>query len=340
MPPSSEDLVKKIKEALRLKRSASDSPSEYRAARERSISSSYPSEGHVISPIQSPASPPFRAGTLSPSDIARFRQANDSLSNLFSSPVCSASSQEDELPVNEDAVVEATTATLEWQNECLAQSRRSLTLCPELRPSDSLSQREFPRTSTPADSQASTKINSPGGVPGRVPGGASGGAQISPPSSSIIQALKEQCDGAADGRLSISPEYAAPPRTWPSSDGLLKRSKRRVSQFLSDNATSQSKKRARLDLKRFVRNVCRRSSRPFSHMRHWWKAHSETEHKEFEAWKAIRRRDRPADPLKGKVEKGHSQFSFERSLFGNEDWWKEGVSRYQAPEWIVFGGLV
>jgi len=52
------------------------------------------------------------------------------------------------------------------------------------------------------------------------------------------------------------------------------------------------------------------------------------ERKQFEAWRANRRREHPADPLKGK--------SFEKSRYGDEEWWKEGVAKYQAPPWMLF----
>ncbi|OAQ86682.1 hypothetical protein VFPBJ_00722 [Purpureocillium lilacinum] len=86
----------------------------------------------------------------------------------------------------------------------------------------------------------------------------------------------------------------------------------------------------------FANTVYRGGSRRLSRAYHKWKHQNEVERKQFEAWRANRRREHPADPLKGKSEKGFGVFSFEKSRYGDEEWWKEGVAKYQAPPWMLF----
>lgn len=116
----------------------------------------------------------------------------------------------------------------------------------------------------------------------------------------------------------------------------LRKLKRKASQFSLKSITEPFSKRPRLGLRKWAASVCREGSRRFSIARQKWKHQTEVEKRDFAAWKAARRRSRPADPLIGKSEKGFGVFSFDRVKHGGEEWWQEGVSKYQAPKWMVF----
>jgi hypothetical protein len=71
-------------------------------------------------------------------------------------------------------------------------------------------------------------------------------------------------------------------------------------------------------------------------MRQNLKLQNDQGRREFEAWRAKRRQERPADPLKGKSEKGFGAFAAERKRRKDEEWWTEGIQKYHAPEWMKF----
>lgn len=156
-----------------------------------------------------------------------------------------------------------------------------------------------------------------------------------------VQAIKAQFDGINDGRFVDSPDFSAPPRAPRFTDSAIdtqtRPSKRKASQFSLRSITSTiAAKRPRLGLGKLAATIVKGSTRKVSHVRQKWRQQNELEMQQFEAWRATRRRERPGDPLKGKHEKGYSAFSFDRSRYGNEEWWKEGVAKYQAPSWMAF----
>lgn len=89
-------------------------------------------------------------------------------------------------------------------------------------------------------------------------------------------------------------------------------------------------------LRKWANNVYHGGSRRLNRAYHRWRQQNELDRRQFETWRANRGRERPADPLNGKLEKSFGAFSFERSRYGNEEWWKEGVAKYQAPKWMLF----
>lgn len=107
--------------------------------------------------------------------------------------------------------------------------------------------------------------------------------------------------------------------------------KRKPSHF-SLRSLSNATKRPRRTLRKFAATV----HRGFSKAR--WKLRQRTaaDRRSFEAWRANRRRERPGDAIKGKHEGGYGTFNMERSRHKVEDWWQEGVCKYEAPRWMVF----
>jgi hypothetical protein len=44
------------------------------------------------------------------------------------------------------------------------------------------------------------------------------------------------------------------------------------------------------------------------------------------------------DPVEGEGGGRGPAFGLECTNLGDEDWWREGVSKYEAPSWLDFGG--
>ncbi|KAM4064605.1 hypothetical protein HRG_005027 [Hirsutella rhossiliensis] len=263
----------------------------------------------------------MRVNRLSLSDLSRFGRGNDRLSYLRSSSTVSSTQQAEGDTSHQEAMDEATAAISGWQDEPRplqrpAYNQYELADSSEVLPSDSLSQRlsptplEFEPLAPAIDSRTSP-------------------SDVSESTLNSLQRLKNQYDGPADSqRLKGSEPTSLPP---------LRPNKRSASQFSLRSLTRSFSKRPRLQgLRKLATHVYRGGSRHLSLARHRWRLQKEQERRQFEAWKAKRRRERPADPLKGKSERGFGTFSFERGRFGNEEWWKEGVAKYQAPGWMLF----
>lgn len=112
---------------------------------------------------------------------------------------------------------------------------------------------------------------------------------------------------------------------------LMYKAKRKASQFSLRSLTQTLSKRPRLGIRKWANSVL---TRHFGLAKQKWRYQTEQEKRDYAAWKANRRRSRPADALIGKSEKGFGAFSFDRCRYGDEEWWKEGVSKYQAPKWM------
>ncbi|PHH90535.1 hypothetical protein CDD83_3377 [Cordyceps sp. RAO-2017] len=268
----------------------------------RSISSDYPSESGGSPRLLSPAST-VRSHRLTAADLGRFARGNDRLSYLRSS---------------------SSVGTEGWPDELRPPKRRSynqyeLVDSSEILPCDSLSQR-----ASPAPSDATPFACSPV----RPTTYASTGTRDS------LRFLKDQYDGPVDSHHRDSPGPAKLPPPPPPSPRPFKR---RASQFSFHSLTRSLAKRPRLvGLRRWANGVYRGGGRRLSRAYHRWRQQRELERRQYDAWKANRRRERPADALKGKPERGFGAFSLERSRHGHEEWWQEGVAKYQAPSWMLF----
>lgn len=124
----------------------------------------------------------------------------------------------------------------------------------------------------------------------------------------------------------------SPLRPHPTPGGL----KRSASQF-SMKTVTHGLKRSRIECKNKVVKAYSEGVRRASMVRDRIKRKHDEETKQYSAWKAMQRKFNPGNPIKGKHEKGYGAFSMEKSRHGHDQWWKEGVNKYQAPEWIRFG---
>ncbi|KND87864.1 hypothetical protein TOPH_07491 [Tolypocladium ophioglossoides CBS 100239] len=331
LSPTSDDFLKMMDEGLQLdpkQGPLSSAPKPLRIG--RSTSSEYPSPSHNSPRVQSPVST-VCVNRLSFSDLSRFGHANDRLSYLRSSSPSSTQDAKADTSHHE-AMNEATAAISEWQDEPRPAKKRSynhyeLAESSEVLPCDSLSQQGSPRTSIPDTPTSSTgELRRPKDAAGRT--------------WESIRPIKNEYDGAADSHRPSSPNRSTAPSASVATDAATlapRRSKRKASQFSLRSLTKPFAKRPRfVGLRRWANKVCHGGSGRLSQAYHRWRRQNEQERRQFEAWKANRRKERPADPLKGKPEKGFGAFSFERSRYGNEEWWREGVAQYRAPSWMLF----
>ncbi|KAL3955400.1 hypothetical protein ACCO45_010963 [Purpureocillium lilacinum] len=293
-----------------------------RTAHPRSTSSEYPSPGHASPRVQSPAST-VCIHRLSFSDLARFGRANDRLSYLRSSTPTSSTQDANADVSRHDVLDEASAAISEWRGEPWSTKEApynhyELTDSSEVLPGDSLSQRASPNRSESANGSLSIKYQDPSEV-------------HRDGTRTISNSQRTSTMGQLRHKAPAAPQQLHPKL-------LAKRPKN----LHEDQTTRQNGKRrnshyaASAGLRRFANTVYRGGSRRLSRAYHKWKHQNEVERKQFEAWRANRRREHPADPLKGKSEKGFGVFSFEKSRYGDEEWWKEGVAKYQAPPWMLF----
>lgn len=297
----------------------------------RSTSSEYPSPSHGSPRLQSPVSA-VCVNRLSFSDLDRFGLANDRLSYLRSSSPTSSTQDAKADTSHHEVINEATAAISEWQDEPRPTNKTcynhyELAESSEVLPCDSLSQQESAHTPTPETPISSTgELGRPKDAAGRI--------------WESIRPIKDQYDGAADSHHASSPNPSAAPAASVATDTASlapRRSKRKTSQFSLRSLTNSFAKRPRFaGLRKWANKVCHGGGGRLSQAYRRWRQQHEQERRQFEAWKANRRKQRPADPLKGKPEKGFGAFSFERSRYGNEEWWMEGVARYRAPSWMLF----
>ncbi|KAF7539744.1 hypothetical protein G7Z17_g12350 [Cylindrodendrum hubeiense] len=154
--------------------------------------------------------------------------------------------------------------------------------------------------------------------------------ETKPPRYSEVMVIKDQYDGVGDAPHSESPLPSAYQRKLPQG------SKRKASQFSLRTFSKPFAKRPRLEIKRLASNAYRDSTRHFSRVRESMKRQRDEEMNQYAAWKAMRRRNKPGDAIKGKIEKGFGSFSIERSRYGHKMWWREGVEKYHAPAWMRF----
>ncbi|EXV00868.1 hypothetical protein X797_005880 [Metarhizium robertsii] len=112
-------------------------------------------------------------------------------------------------------------------------------------------------------------------------------------------------------------------------------SKRKASQFSLRSLTKSLSKRPRLvAFRQWAVNIYHDSSRRLT------EAYRRLKHQrrfgEFRAWTGIgrrRQRPQPADDVKDKSAQPYGVFKYESGP-GNQEWWKDGVTRYRAPSWM------
>lgn len=331
LAPDSDEFLKMMDESLQLEPATQPSSVQHKAVHTRSASSEYPSPGHSPRRMQSPAST-VRVHRLSYSDLSRFGRGNDRLSYLRSSSPTS-STQDQKADVGHHSVLEeeASAAISEWRGErrpsrCISYNHYELADSSDVLPCDSLSQQGSPHCSSCAG--ATFNPDHHGDSPRRP----------KQRNQSSTKPYEDQLDGAADVYSpNCRPSSVATPLAADAAPARARQSKRKASQFSLRSLSRSLTKRPRFTiLRKLANNVYRGGSRRLSRAFHRWRRQNEMERRQFEAWRANRRRERPADPLKGKPEKGFGTFSFERSRYGNEEWWREGVSKYQAPPWLLF----
>ncbi|KAJ6444334.1 Lysophospholipase like protein [Purpureocillium lavendulum] len=332
--PDSDEFLQCMKESLHIDSDGPPLAERDRPARLRSTSSEYPSPGHASPRVQSPAST-VCVHKLSFSDLARFGRANDRLSYLRSSTPTSSTHGPKADESQHDVLDEASAAISEWRGEAWSPRKPSYSHyefadSSEVLPDDSLSQRPTPSPFDPDPGSPSIKHRDDPRSPRRR-------------NWDRLQLSKEQYDGPADAQGQGSPAPGTAPAASQArgasaaATGQAHQTKRKASQFSLRSLTRSLTKRPRLaSLRRLADTVRRGGSRRITRAYRRWKQQNEMERVQFEAWRANRRREHPADPLKGKAEKGFGVFSFEKTRYGDEEWWKEGVAKYQAPAWMLF----
>ncbi|KAK7409447.1 hypothetical protein QQX98_008354 [Neonectria punicea] len=302
------DLLKLVGEHFRLDSSESPSP-EPQITRVRSTSS-YLSKGIRSTRIQSPVTgEPVHK--LSLSNLSQFGRSNNRSSDFRSTSTSAKSRSTSAASSTQEAIADAAAVINQWQGE--------------RKPIESYHRYELNSSGEESSSEQgsfnSDKLYSN-----------SSSNDTKPPRYSEIIEMKNQYDGVGDAPQSHpeSPLPSAYQRKWPQG------AKRKASQFSLRSLTKPLAKRPRLAIKRIASNAYRGGSRQFCRARELMKRQREEELKQYAAWKAMRRRSKPGDALKGKFEKGFGTFSIERSRYGHEMWWKDGVEKYHAPKWLQF----
>ncbi|UNI21959.1 hypothetical protein JDV02_007897 [Purpureocillium takamizusanense] len=297
--PDSEGFLKAMDEGLQLgpPHISTSSSGHKQPTHARSTSSEYPSPGHTSPRVQSPAST-VCIHRLSFSDLARFGRTNDRLSYLRSSTPTSSTQDANAEVSRHDVLDEASAAISEWRGEPWSNKEAPYNHYELAESSEVLPGDSLSQRASPNRSES----------------------ENASPSVKYQDALRDVCQ-APKG----------------SERGQDRQTKRKASQFSLRSLSRSFTKRPRLTgLRRFANTVYRGGSRRLSRAYHKWKQQNKLEREQFEAWRAKRRREHPADPLKGKGEKGFGVFSFEKSRYGDEEWWKEGVAKHQAPPWMLF----
>lgn len=298
--------------------------------RVRSSSSSYDcdSKSNSAPKHNAPASPPPE-NTLKEPDILKYSRSGNCLSDLHTS---SSNSRGDSTT---NVVDESAAAAAEWQTiprprTSFCYNRCELIDSQEILPSDSVSQVRVDDSPEPPKPKKTVKSQ----LIGRY-------KQAFRPSNDSLRPIKGQYDGVGDSpstrNLDSPHPDAARPLHANAKRGAGAGQKRKASNLSLASISSQTKKGAK-KLKTLASSVFLKSSQHLSEVKRKLKKQNEKEKKRFEAWKANRRRERPGDALKRKGEPSFGAFTVEQSRHGHKDWWREGVTRYKAPSWMVFGG--
>ncbi|KAH6895294.1 hypothetical protein B0T10DRAFT_603003 [Thelonectria olida] len=287
---------------------AQDDQEEPSVTRIRSTSSSYPTVGISSTRVQSPMSEQ-RINILSLSNLTQLGHFPGSSSNRSRSVSDPSSTQE--------AINEAAAVTLQWRGERVPlESHRRFEMLsspsPEIYPEDSASSRQQCRETQDSTEETYVDLESVRRVS----------------DCSELNQFKSQYDGATDTPHEKSQVQSIQP-------GQIRQGvKRKASSIFSP--IKPLAKQARTEIKKKATEAYYEGTRRFSVARETMKRQHREEKRQYAAWKALRRRQRPGDAIKGKIKKGFGTFSLERSRYGHKMWWKDGVEKYHAPEWMKF----
>ncbi|PTB45794.1 hypothetical protein M441DRAFT_76843 [Trichoderma asperellum CBS 433.97] len=292
----------------------------------RRTSSSYPSQGHVSTRVQSPESM-FRPNKLSLTDLSRFSKANDRLSNLRSTLSSDGGYDKTMSTAPPEATEEAITAITQWQSQVrprvASYNKYQLSESGEVLPSDSASQQQSPsgvHFLPPTPASATSK------------GGLTWGS---------VEHFKGQLDGTHETSSRFeSPDLALRLPGAPSNHGHPHRqSKRKASVFSLRSLTNSLSKRPRFGLRKWASTFYRQGSQRLNMARQKWRYQPRQGRGVFEGWKTrYRRVAQNMFPGQEEQKKDDGTCSAERKVCSNEDWWRDGVSRYEAPKWMNFRG--
>lgn len=292
----------------------------------RNTSSSYPSQGHASTRVQSPDSM-IRPNKLSFTDLSRYSKANDRLSNLRSTLSSDGDFDKSSSTAPPEAREDAIAAITQWQGQvrprAASYNKYQLLESAEVFPSDSASQQPSPTgvhflPSTPASAKSK--------------GGLTRGS---------AEHMNGQLDGTHEAtNQAESPDPASRSSSAPANHGHPHRqSKRKASAFSLRSLTNSLSKRPRFDIRKWASDFYRQGSQRLNMARLKWRHQTRQDRGIFEAWRARHRRAaQNMFPDQKEPKKDYGTFSTERKVCSNEDWWRDGVSRYEAPKWMNFRG--
>lgn len=115
------------------------------------------------------------------------------------------------------------------------------------------------------------------------------------------------------------------------------KSRKRKASSISLQGISAGVKRSRIEINKLATNIYHNGWDKLRQARGNIKRQRKEQKKQRSVWKSLRRRFRPVDAIKDKHEKGFVALSAEKGLRASKSWWKAGVEKYQAPEWMHFG---
>lgn len=286
---------------------------------QRTTSSSYPSHGKASTRIQSPESM-HRPNRLSFTNLSRYGRANDRLSNLRSTLTSDESYDMTMTTTASDALAEADTAIAEWQDQqrlrpAEASFHRSPLLLgsTEILPGDSASQQ-------PSPSGARLLSGTPGSATGRLTWRSG-------------DPMKNQYDGIheANNRRQ-SPDSTRQPPCTPANQDPQRPSKRKASIFSLHSRTGSLSKHRKSGLRQWASSVYQQGSKRLATRLKWIRP-ARRDRGLFESWRRRRRgtSQEPSSPCREKAER-----TVEHRVCATAGWWDEGVSRFQAPDYMNF----
>ncbi|KAM0563629.1 hypothetical protein ACHAPJ_001354 [Fusarium lateritium] len=301
-------LLEMVTEKLRYVRSQTPSPEPLRE-RERSTSSSYPEQGIKSTSMGSPVSD---TGMPRPSlgNLTQYSRTNDRLSGLRSSSSSSGAARAVSQGSTYRALADAAAAISKLQRMPTTSYHRFEVMS---------SSEDLPlNNKAPQNSIASQDSQT------------SSDDTVELTGYTLTRAnAHTQLDGLAERVHPYSPSPSIePPQT-------TKTAKRKAS-GISLRSFTAGVKRSHAEIKKLGSKVCRTGSYKLRQACENIKRQRKNQKKQYSAWKALRRRLKPGDAIKGKHERGFVSFSIEKNFHGHESWWKVGVEKFQAPEWMQF----
>ncbi|KAJ4270394.1 hypothetical protein NW762_002074 [Fusarium torreyae] len=302
-------LLEMVTEKLRYIRSQTPSPESLRK-HERSTSSSYPEQGIRSTSMGSPVSD---TGMPRPSlgNLTQYSRTNDRLSGLRSSSSSSGATRAVSQGSTYRALADAAATISKLQRMPTASYHRFEVMSS----SEDLSlNNKAPQNSIASqDSQTSSDdtVYLTGYTLTRVN------------TNTQFDSLTEH----------VHPDSPSPSIKPP----LTSKTAKRKASGISLRSFTAGVKRSHAEIKKLGSKVCRTGSCKLRQACEKIKRRRKNHEKQYSAWKALRRRLKPGDAIKGKPEKGFVSFSIEKNFHGHESWWKVGVEKFQDPEWMQFG---